>query len=367
MIYKNAWFSVINVRIAVELTRTLLAVLGVVVTIIVSRRFIRILKKAVEGSIANNVLLKVLALKLLEAAVQLLPVAVFMSVLMVIGRMYRDQEMTALASAGYGLAAIYRALALSVIPVSLLALLLATSVMPWANGELRQLLTDDGQRLSVDAITAGQFNEFDHGQLVMYVASIDEDKNMHQVFIRQQKGAEQGLIRARQGEAEVAHQGLYLRLSHGQRVLRSADSVSAIEHYKDYSVRLEERVTSVAELAASKATDVLWQSTRIEEQAELQRRVSVPMAIILLSLLAAPLAQIAPRSGIYGNLFLAFLIYFTYSNMTRSLHALIVKNQLPLWPGYGWAYFALSLIVMALLARYYNWRYWLTRWREARS
>ncbi len=367
MIYKSTWFSVINRRIAAELTRTLIAVLGVIVTIIVSRKFIRILKKAVEGSIGNDVLFKVLALKLLEATVELLPVALFMSVLMVIGRMYRDQEMTALASAGFGLGSVYRALMLCVIPTSIIAFVLATSIMPWTNGQLRQLMNEEGQRLSVDNINAGQFNEFAHGRVVMYVAAIDDNKIMHEVFIRQQQTNGQGLIRAEQGQTLIADHGLYLSLSDGQRILRSAGSVSAIEQFTEYSVRLEEQNPATYDLANSKPTADLWRSSRTEEQVELQRRFSVPLGILFLGLLAAPLAQIAPRGGMYGNLLLAFLIYFAYGNLTRTLHAMIVKNQIAPWPGYFWAYLVLAIIATLLISRFYSWRYWLSRWQEGGS
>lgn len=102
--------TVINKMIARDLTKTLTAVLSVLVVIIVSRKFIRVLDQVIEGQIASDTLFVILSLKILVAGVTFLPAATFMAVLMVLGRMYRDQEMAAIASAGGGVFTIYRAI-----------------------------------------------------------------------------------------------------------------------------------------------------------------------------------------------------------------------------------------------------------------
>ena len=87
--------TVLDRTIAGDLAKTLLSVWTVIVVIIVSREFVRVLDKAIEGRVSSETLLSLLALKTLIFSVSLLPDALFMAVLMVIGRMYRDQEMSA--------------------------------------------------------------------------------------------------------------------------------------------------------------------------------------------------------------------------------------------------------------------------------
>ncbi|MDD5322940.1 MAG: LptF/LptG family permease, partial [Methylococcales bacterium] len=107
--------------IAQDLLKTLMAVLTVIVVIIVSRKFIKILDRAIEGQISTETLLAILGLKTIVASIEFLPVALFMAVLMVLGRMYRDQEMSAVSSAGGGAGTIYRAVFLLVLPLTILA------------------------------------------------------------------------------------------------------------------------------------------------------------------------------------------------------------------------------------------------------
>ncbi|MGZ8158933.1 MAG: LptF/LptG family permease, partial [Methylobacter sp.] len=140
--------------IALDLLRTLLAVWSVIVVIIVSRQFIRILNQAVEGQVSNQTLLTVLGLKTVIASAAFLPAALFMAVLMVLGRMYRDQEMSAVASAGGGAGTVYRAIFLLIFPLSVLATGLSFYVSPWAEAMMEQLMHQDKESADLRGVAA---------------------------------------------------------------------------------------------------------------------------------------------------------------------------------------------------------------------
>ena len=56
----------------------------------------------------------------------------------------------------------------------------------------------------------------------------------------------------------------------------------------------------------------LWQSSLPRHQAELQWRLTVPIATLIIAMLALPLSQTTPRSGRYANLGWAILLYLVY-------------------------------------------------------
>ena len=124
--------TVLDKLIVQDLLKTLLSVLSVIVVIIVSRKFIGILDQAIAGHVSNETILSILGFKTIVACVEFLPVSLFMSVLMVLGRMYRDQEMSAVSSAGGGSGTIYRAIYLLVLPLLCWLLGLSLYVAPWA-------------------------------------------------------------------------------------------------------------------------------------------------------------------------------------------------------------------------------------------
>ncbi|MCU0735676.1 MAG: LptF/LptG family permease, partial [Methylotetracoccus sp.] len=110
---------IVDRMITGELARSLLAILSVLVVIIVSRKFLGILARAIEGEVSAEILFTLLLLKILTAVAVLLPPSLFLSVLVVLGRLYRDNEMSVLASSGVGPGRIYRAISWFVIPVAL--------------------------------------------------------------------------------------------------------------------------------------------------------------------------------------------------------------------------------------------------------
>jgi lipopolysaccharide export system permease protein len=188
--------TVLDKMIAQDLLKTLLSVLTVIVVIIVSRKFIRILDDAIAGQVSNEALLSILGLKTIIASVEFLPVALFMAVLMVLGRMYRDQEMAAISSAGGGAGTLYRAVFLLVFPLSVLALGLSLYVSPWAEVRIDKLMQKDQESSDLRGIAAGKFSEYSQGDLVFYVEKISADKKMHKVFVQNRQPGNLGIINA---------------------------------------------------------------------------------------------------------------------------------------------------------------------------
>ena len=76
------WVTVLDKMVVQDLLKTFLAGLSVLVLIIVSRQFVRILDQAISGQVSNETLLSILGLKTIVAAAEFLPVALFLAVLM---------------------------------------------------------------------------------------------------------------------------------------------------------------------------------------------------------------------------------------------------------------------------------------------
>ena len=55
----------------------------------------------------------------------------------------------------------------------------------------------------------------------------------------------------------------------------------------------------------------------LTHRAELQFRLSLPLAVLAFTLVAVSLARTTPRQGIYGRLGAAVVIYFVFMNLQR--------------------------------------------------
>ena len=354
--------TILDKMIAQDLIKTLLSVLTVIVVIIVSRQFIRVLDGAIAGQVSDETLFDILGLKTIVAAVEFLPVALFMSVLMVMGRMYRDHEMAAVASAGGGALTLYRAVFLLVVPLSVLATGLSLYVSPWAESRADKLIEHDEESADLRGIAAGKFSEYSHGDLVFYVEDITADNKMHKVFLENRRQGNVSIINAESAHFEELPGGRYIFFENGEQVKGLPGNLNyVIEKFAEYAVRIETKVAAYKFKRNSLSVDLLWGSHVKILIAELQRRFSIPLAVLLLSFIAVPLAQISPRGGVYGNMIVGFLIYFSYGNLIRISQGWVMNDTLPAWLGSIGVNSLLLVVGVFLLARLYGWQWLLLK------
>lgn len=351
--------TVLDKMIAGDLLKTLLSVLAVIVVIIVSRKFVGILDQAIAGQVSNETILSILGFKTIVACVEFLPVSLFMAVLMVLGRMYRDQEMAAVASAGGGAGTIYRAVFLLVFPLSVLAVGLSLYVAPWAEARVGKLMEQGQESADLRGIAAGKFSEYSQGDLVFYVEKISSDKKMHKVFVQNRQHGNVSIINAETARLDDLPDGRYIIFEHGEQVQGQPGTLNyVIEQFAEYAVRIETKAAAATFNRQALDVDMLWGSKVNLFIAELQRRFSIPLGALLLTFVAVPLAQIAPRGGVYGNMLVGFLIYFAYGNLIRINESWVIKGTIPVWLGVLGINLLLLLIGSFLLVRLYGWQ-WL--------
>jgi lipopolysaccharide export system permease protein len=146
-------------------------------------------------------------------------------------------------------------------------------------------------------------------------------------------------------------------LFNGERVQGVPGELSyTIEKFEDYSVRID--IKTVPLILGKQATPFadIWQSNTGGDYAEMQRRLTVPLGILLLGFIAVPLAELTPNSGVYGNMLVGFLIYFSYSNFSSILQNMVLKQTIPTWLGFVSIHIALMVIGGFLLAKFWGWQ-----------
>jgi lipopolysaccharide export system permease protein len=348
--------TVLDKMIILDLLKTVSSVLAVLVIIIVSQKFIRVLAQAIEGVISNQTVISLLGYKTLLVTTAFLPTALFMATLMVLGRMYREQEMAAIASAGGGMFGIYRGIFWVVIPLSILSAWLSMQVGPWAEQQSQKLMHDDKETSDIRSISAGRFSEYSGGELIFYTEGVDLfSGKMRHVFLQNKQGERTGVVNAEYGRLENLPGGLYLILEQGERILGvPGEKEFTIENFSEYAVQIEKKSTDLVLGDHAIATANLWTSSNLPDIAELQDRLNGPISTILLGFLAVPLSRVSPRSGVYGSLLVAFGVYFSFSNLQRLNHSWVIGGKIPDWLGYVWVDTLIFLLGVFLLMRVYG-------------
>jgi lipopolysaccharide export system permease protein len=359
---RQRWFTVFDRLIVADVLRTTIAVLAILVLIIVSKRFLRVLARAIEGQVSGEAIFLLLGLKISAAAITLLPSALFAAVLMTLGRMYRDYEMPVLAASGVGVARIYRAVLQAVLPLALLGGALALNALPWIETQTQQLFAKEGKTADIRGIKEGKFAESSDGNTVFYVENYEDRQRMRNIFVQSYSHGKQGVVTSASGYLKETGDGeQFIILENGVRYEGAPGNGDFIvTEFAEYGVRIQEKEDdglSESEQRNSQSSQELLASANPRDIAEFQKRLAVPLGIVALVCLAVPLSRLAPRGGVYGNLFAAFLIYIAYENVQRVTQGLLISAKIAPWLSHVLVYGLMALMMFGMLVHELGWRW----------
>lgn len=354
---------VLDRLVMTDVVRTSIAVLAILVLIIVSKRFLRILARAIEGQVSGEAIFVLLGLKISAAAIALLPSALFAAVLMTLGRMYRDYEMPVLAASGVGVGRLYRAVMQAVLPLAVLGGLLSMNALPWIEAETQKLLAKEERTADLRVIKEGKFAESSDGNTVFYVEKYEDRQRMHNIFVQSQSHDKQGVVTSASGYLKETGDGeQFIVLENGVRYEGApGGGAFVITEFDEYAVRIQEKEDgglSDSDRRSSQASESLLASGQPKDIAEFQKRLAIPLGIVALTCLAVPLSRLAPRGGVYGNLFAAFLIYLAYENAQRVSQGLLISAKIAPVLSYVLVYGLMGLAMFAMLVHELGW-YWV--------
>ncbi len=338
-----------------ETLKTLAAFILVLVLIVLGSNFVRYLEKVAAGNLPSSILFEVIAIEMVRVLALLIPAAVFFSVLLSLGRMYRDSEIMIMEGCGLGPLRMFRSVLAAALPVALLVAWLAADVLPWGN-RMIQLLKQQatGTVAALNSLSPGRFNESPRGDTVVYIEQMDfEQKRMRNIFVQNREQGRIGLVSARTGYLDVdpASNDVYVVLENGRRYEGTpGQNDYRIGSFRRYSVRVSEgRSEPLRQLRKALPTRQLLASSDIREQAEAQYRLIQPLLVLAFAVLALPLARSQPRQGIFGRMVLAFVVYFLFLNLQGVSFTLMEDKITPAWLGLWWVPAAMFLLAAMML------------------
>lgn len=147
---------------------------------------------------------------------------------------------------------------------------------------------------------------------------------------------------AEKGRQEVQADGnRYLILENGYRYDGNPGQADyrAIK-YDTYGVLLPKpEVSSDITEREAIPTSELFKSDALRERAELQWRLSLPLLVFIVTLMAVPLSRANPRQGRFLKLLPAILLYMAYLTILIAARGALEKGKMPialgLWPVHG--------------------------------
>ena len=320
-----------------EILTSWLAVTLVLLVVLLTNRLIDFMADAARGDIPPDVIFVMLGLKAAANVGVVLPGSFFLALVLALGRLYRDSEITAMAGCGIGPDRLYRGILAAAAPLVLVVGALTLSVGPAAERQANQVLAEARQSAQFAGLQPGRFQAFGGGTVV-YAGDVDDQGRMQAVFAERRLGngrreiwvAEQG----RRAVDEMAP-GEFLVLADGRRY-RGEPGTGAWQTlaFQEYGVRLAEpRPVSPRVSLDELALRDLAQRPDAGARAELLNRVSFPLMVVILALASLPLSRSGPRSGRYGRVVTAVLVFMLYFNLLYAVSDWTVRTGVPVWLG----------------------------------
>lgn len=358
-----------------EIFTAFFAVTLLLVLIFGSDQLLSYMRAAALGRMPAQMVMLLLSLQMPVLLTLLLPLSLFLAILLSYSRCYADNEMTVLAACGVGRNLLLKIALWFGVIVSILVAFLALYVAPKTEYYTARFLAAS-QADALDLIAPGRFNSVLGGKWVFYIEKIAADGvHLENVFAAEEPD-QKIIVAAKKNSssdtlttntlaktwgvifAEGGYQknnldgGKFLVLQKGSRYNGvPGNNDYQIASFEDYGIRL---AASSNNFSASEenaiATSALWnERTKPNFVAELNWRISMPIAALILTIFAVPLSKFNPRYGRYFVLVPAGFSYILYANLMFVGRAWLEKGYLS-WPfGMWWVHVLMLLGAIFLL------------------
>ena len=336
-----------------EVATSCLSVSGVLLAIMLTDQVARVLERAAENQFPRGVVLKLIMLGAVQSLSLVIPVALLLGIVLALGRLYHDSEMTAAQACGTGSRAVMVPVLLITAVLSGLLAVISLHVSPTAAGRGLALRSEALRAGQFAPVSPGKFTTFGGGGTVVYAQAADSDGTLRRVFVQRSRGNVLEIALAQRATHAYSEGGnlQVITLFDGERyegipgerrfrIVRFAENT--------IPVRLPE-ISGGALKLEGVPTGELFASSDPEHRAELHWRIALPIMAVVMGLIAVPLARLRPRQGRYARVGFAILIFFLYINLAIAGKMWIERGTLPEWLGLWWVHAVVALFATGLL------------------
>lgn len=316
----------------------------------------RFWEDAVHGLLTGTAVFQLILLRIIIAFEVLLPTTFYLSVVIALGRLHDNGEITAMFAGGIATARITLAVFTLSLLVAAIVAVLALAIRPWAWSQYFLLKARAEAQFDLTRMQSGNFYEVGGGDRVIFADQVaPREGRAEKVFILNKKTTALQIIHADQAvqEYDPKRNAPVISFKSG-RLYQFADSgrkAVVIEFDKaTMPLRSDEPILPEHRVKAT-ATGALVPPPSLEETAELEWRIVTPLATILLALVAIPLSRSSPRQGRRARTLLAIAIFAVYYNLSAIAKKLVASGGIDVLPGIFWGQVLLLACLVLLVWR----------------
>lgn len=326
-------------------------------------RLIRYFGIAAEGRLDVGLLFAIIGYNIPTFLELILPLSFFIALMLVLGRMYVDHEMSVLFASGISRGRLTRLMIPLIAGLFVFQMGISLWAKPWGLSNSKQIWQTQSLGSLLDLVRPKTF--ISSGNYHLYVDEFDKEKReLKNLYVVQQQTDKSGKIakndviitatRAYQVPSKDTDSSMQLDLFQGRRYELGTNNAKYNQaSFEKYRITLEkpasEKITET-NVETQTTAKLLAHTQKPEVKAELGYRFTMPWLIIIAAMLATPLAQVRPRQGRWLRLLPSVLIFASCAISIISLRTAIGKESIS---EYAYIWLIVGFIAFALLL---NWQ-----------
>lgn len=316
-----------------ETLKSQLAILFILLLIFFCQKLVRILGAAVDGDIPTNLVLSLLGLGVPEMAQLILPLSLFLGLLMTLGKLYTESEITVMHACGLSKAVLIKAAMVLALFTGIVAAVNVMWVGPWSSRHQDEVLAEAKANPGMAALAQGQFQQSTDGNSVLFIEGVN-GASFHDVFLAQLRpkgSARPSVVVADSGHLSQNKDGSQVvTLNQGTRFEGTAMLRDfRITDFKNYQAIIgHQAVTADPTDTEQMNMRTLWNTDTNRARAELHWRLTLVLTVFIMALMVVPLSVVNPRQGRVLSMLPAMLLYLVFFLLQTSLKSNAGKGKL---------------------------------------
>ncbi len=307
-----------------ETLKSQLAILFILLLIFFCQKLVKILGAAVDGEIPTNLVLSLLGLGVPEMAQLILPLSLFLGLLMTLGKLYTESEITVMHACGLSKAVLVKAAMVLALFTGIIAAVNVMWAGPWSSRHQDEVLAEAKANPGMAALAQGQFQQATDGNSVLFIESVDGSR-FNDVFLAQLRpkgNARPSVVVADSGQLSQRKDGSQIvTLDKGTRFEGTALLRDfRITDFQNYQAIIGHQAVTLDPTDTEQMNmRTLINTDNDRARAELHWRITLVFTVFMMALMVVPLSVVNPRQGRVLSMLPAMLLYLVFFLLQTSI------------------------------------------------
>mgnify|MGYP001229919958 CR=1 FL=1 len=307
--------------------------------IIISSRSIQYLEQAARGEINPEMVFWIMMFRAPGFIELLIPFSLFLSIILVMGRLYSHNEMIVMEQIGLSFPRILSLLLSIGIFFAIITSIFSLWLTPILSQEVDELLSQKTLEDNFKSIQPGKFHRFENKAIIY--AKEKNGQSLQDVFIKplDVNKEENNFISTKSlnlqdngSNSLVLHQGFIFE--------KTGENLT-----KTFFNKL------IFNLGESKSDTDISLNKEANSMSKFQWGISIPLLCIISVLLATPISRLEPRQGRYLKVLPAIIIFASYMGLLILFRGWMEQSYINVYPGLFTIHFLFFILSLFLILR----------------